>query len=141
MPTLYILLCRLCKRSYVALLLFWRYWSIANLFLNMIIGKRSEPPSDQLGGEFFISSCALVGLSLYIHLYGYTYGLSTNTMPTHIVSAHSHYSWHCAEETKTEKETALKGLSQTNICYSYQQELLYFRGILVLIIKMLHVIK
>ena len=32
----------------------------------VIISERSEPPSDKLGGEIFITSCALVCLSLYI---------------------------------------------------------------------------
>ena len=28
-----------------------------------LVGERSEPPSDKIGGEIFISSCALVCLS------------------------------------------------------------------------------
>ena len=32
----------------------------------IIIGERSKPPFDKLGGEIFISSRALVCLSLYI---------------------------------------------------------------------------
>ena len=40
-----------------------------------------------------------------------------------------------------EKETAHKGLSHININYSYEQELLYFRSISVLIIKILQIIK
>ena len=44
-----------------------------------VIGKRSEPSSDKLGGEIFISSRTLVCLSLYINC---TYGVTTNTMPT-----------------------------------------------------------
>ena len=53
-----------------------------------------QPPSDKLGGEISIASRALVCLSLYIYIhYVYIwrmYGLTTNTMPTHIVCAHSH---------------------------------------------------
>ena len=52
----------------------------------IVIGEQSEHPSDKLGSEIFISSRTLVCLSLYI----YMYGLTTNTMPTHIVCAHSH---------------------------------------------------
>ena len=43
----------------------------------MLIGERSELLSDKLGGEFFISSCMLVCLSLvYMGMYDQT----TNTM-------------------------------------------------------------
>ena len=46
-----------------------------------IIGERSETPSDKLGGEIFISSRALVCLSLYI------YGV---VQPDNQYHAHSH---------------------------------------------------
>ena len=52
-----------------------------------IIGEQGEPPSDKLGGEIFISSYALVCLSIYIYMV--SYGLTTNTMPTRIVCIHS----------------------------------------------------
>ena len=35
-----------------------------------LIGERSEPPSDKLGGEICIVSRALICLSLYIYIYG-----------------------------------------------------------------------
>ena len=57
----------------------------------VFIGERSEPPSDKLGGEIFIFSCMLVCLSVYIYIYMMLYGLTTNTIPTHIVvCAHPH---------------------------------------------------
>ena len=50
--------------------------------VSYVIGERSEPPSDKLGGEIFnISSHTLVCLSLYIYC---TYSVTTNTMPTRI---------------------------------------------------------
>ena len=51
------------------------------------IGERSEPPSDKLGGEIFISSH---GLYVCHYIYMESYGQTTNTMPTHIVCVHSH---------------------------------------------------
>ena len=62
-----------------------------------IIGERSEPSSDKLGGESFISSC-----HLYVchYIYMVYVQLDNNTMPTHIVCAHSHlFLTYCAEET------------------------------------------
>ena len=50
---------------------------------NGFIDERSEPPSDKLGDEVFIASPRL-----YVcHI---TFGLTTNTMPTRNVCAHSH---------------------------------------------------
>ena len=37
-----------------------------NIEIVVVIGKQSEPPSDKLGGENCIASCALVCLSLYV---------------------------------------------------------------------------
>ena len=34
----------------------------------MLIGERSKPPSDKLGGEIYISSRALACLSLYEYI-------------------------------------------------------------------------
>ena len=45
---------------------------------SLIIGERSEPPSDKLGGENCISSHVPVCLSLYIKCMS---DLTTNTMP------------------------------------------------------------
>ena len=56
----------------------------------LLIGEQVEPPSDKLGGEICIASRALVHMFVTIYIYG-TYGLTTNTMPTRIVCAHSHF--------------------------------------------------
>ena len=39
---------------------------------NSFIGDGSEPPSDKLGGEVFIASCAFV-LCLSLYIYGYVW--------------------------------------------------------------------
>ena len=63
------------------------YLSITkNIAIGMrrLIGERSEPPSDKLGGKICIATHTLV------YLLWCMCGLTTNTMPTHIVCSHSH---------------------------------------------------
>ena len=50
---------------------------------SVVIGKRSEPPSDKLGGEIFIATCAIVCIYLYI----YAYGLMTVPCPRYMLRA------------------------------------------------------
>ena len=42
------------------------------LCLTSLIGELSKPPSDKLGGEICIATCALVCVYLYIYAYGLT---------------------------------------------------------------------
>ena len=45
-----------------------------------IIGERSEPPLDKLGGETFIASCMLVCLSIY----AYNNNVASNEVATQV---------------------------------------------------------
>ena len=49
----------------------------------IIIGERSEPPSDKLGGEICIATRALVCIYLYI----YAHGLTTVPCPRYMLRA------------------------------------------------------
>ena len=79
----------------------------------------------------FFASHTLVCLSLFL------YGVHTTWQPIPfplILCASHTYSWHCIRgkpnnHLKWMRKKLHKGLSKINICYSYQQELLYFRGI------------
>ena len=51
-----------------------------------VIGERSEPPSDNLGGEFLFPRACLY----FCHYYMVSYGLTTNTMTTRLLYAHIH---------------------------------------------------
>ena len=50
-----------------------------------IIGERSEPPSDKLGGEICIATRVLVCIYLYIYIYAY--GLTTVPCPRYMLRA------------------------------------------------------
>ena len=58
-------------------------------FFDVFIGKRSEPPSDKLGGEIYISKCMVVCLSPYIYT---IYGVRTARQPScpHALCVHTH---------------------------------------------------
>ena len=102
---------------------------------NSFIGDRREPPSDKFCGEVFIASCAFV-LCLSLYIYTGMFGLTTNTMPTRNVCAHSHLFKALPRgsqitmqiENERERDCTQRFITE-NIRYSYQQELLYFRGI------------
>ena len=53
----------------------------------MLIGERSEPPSDKLVKFVLPRACLYVCFHTYIWC---THGLTTNTMPTRIVCADAH---------------------------------------------------
>ena len=66
-----------------------------------MIGERSKPPSDKLGGEIFYF---LERACIFVTIYMVSYGLITNTLPTCIMCAHTHLksgSYACRRDQKS----------------------------------------